>query len=118
MLSPMHITAHGVDVVISAHKHTYTRTCAVKDRRCVGDQSGKTPAAAPVYIVDGTAGAYTGSGNQGFSCVQPKPDPANGVMAQDCMWGWSTLQANRSSLVWRHWRWLHGDLSDSLTLTK
>ena len=73
------LIAHGVDVVLTAHLHTYKRTCAVKDRKCVA-----AGAAAPVYIVDGTAGAYTGGGNQGFSCVQPAPDPARESLAPVC----------------------------------
>ena len=109
-LEPLYLAA-GVDLVLAAHAHTYARTCAVRRGQC--EKTG------PVYIVDGTAGAYTGSGNQGISCEQPRQPFANPLhRAQDCMWGWSTLAVNATTLQWVHKRWDSGDVSDSITLTK
>lgn len=94
-------------------EHTYARLCPLKRGACTPDKKG------PVYIVDGTAGAYTGGGNQGHSCEQPKPPFADkAVLAKDCMWGWSTLSVNATTLEWVHKRWDTGDVSDSLTLSK
>ena len=94
-------------------EHSYVRTCALRRGACTPDGTG------PVYIVDGTAGAYTGGGNQGRSCTQPKPPFTDkAVLAKDCMWGWSTLSVNATTLEWVHKRWDTGDVSDSLKLSK
>jgi hypothetical protein len=75
--------------------------------------------AAPIYIVDGTAGAYTGAGDEGYSCNQPKgPFPGTTLLAEDCTWGWSTLEANQTDLEWRHYRWENGTLGDVVALRK
>ena len=70
-----------VDVVLAGHEHLYMRMCSIRGGRCADD--------APVYIIDGTGGAYTGipGSNEGFYCQQPQPpfaDPT--ILAQDCMW--------------------------------
>ena len=94
-------------------EHSYVRTCALRRGACTPDGTG------PVYIVDGTAGAYTGGGNQGHSCAQPKPPFTDkAVLAMDCMWGWSTLSVNATTLEWVHKRWDTGEVSDSLRLSK
>ena len=108
-LEPLYIR-HGVNVVLTAHKHTYSRTCAMQLGQCVNK-------GGVVYVVDGTAGAYTGEGSQGFTCKQPLPpftDP--GVRALDCMWGWSELEASATELRWTHRRWDSGNVSDSFQL--
>ena len=72
-----------VDVVLAAHEHLYMRMCAMRQGKCATNGT-----AAPVYIIDGSGGAYSGHAEtkQGFSCTQPQPpfaDPT--ILAQDCM---------------------------------
>ena len=113
-LEPLYIE-HKVDVVLSGHEHTYARMCALKHDKCVAGSG-----AAPIYIVDGTAGAYTGAGTQGVSCEQPKPPfPAgSNFEAKDCVWGWSTLEVDAKSFRWEHKRWSTGEVVDSVELAK
>ena len=78
---------HRVDLVLMAHDHLYARMCAKRDGVCASDGD------APVYIVDGTTGAYSpgrnNENNWGTSCKQPQPPFPNGsnYLAKDCMWG-------------------------------
>ena len=124
-LEPLYIE-HGVDLVLSGHAHTYARHCAMRHGVCQTDAGGLAPGLrrqhtrhtqnAPVYIVDGTAGAYTGGGNQGVSCTQPT-DNTPPTLARDCMWGWSRMAVNRTALHWEHLRWT-GNVSDEVVLRK
>eukprot|EP00929_Paragymnodinium_shiwhaense_P022736 TRINITY_DN14441_c0_g1_i3.p1 TRINITY_DN14441_c0_g1~~TRINITY_DN14441_c0_g1_i3.p1 ORF type:complete len:797 (-),score=149.12 TRINITY_DN14441_c0_g1_i3:502-2781(-) len=99
-LEPLYLK-HGVDVVLAAHVHTYSRTCPLKQGKCVLPDE-----AAPVYILDGLAGSYTldEQSKMGRECQQPtgfqKP-----VLAQDCTWGWGRITAQRQWLKWEHVRW-------------
>lgn len=54
--------AHGVDLVLTGHHHSYQRSCAVAFGRCIPPRPDGS-AAAPVYVVGGHAGA----GLSGFS---------------------------------------------------
>jgi len=115
-LEPLFIM-HNVDVVLTAHVHTYVRMCAMRLGKCVPSNES-----APVYIVDGSAGSYTAGGwpnitGEGRSCPLPTAFEAP-IVAGDCMWGWSRLVANRTSLLWEHLRWKDGTISDSITLQK
>lgn len=99
--------------MLTAHEHTYARMCRLKRGVCAA--AGED---APLYIVDGTAGAYTGSGAEGSDCTLPRPPFDAVTEAKDCMWGWSTVEANATSLTWQHKRWSTGETVDAVTLTK
>ena len=86
--------------------------CALKNGLC--DASG------PTYIVDGTAGAYTGNSytGEGYNCSLPSGPFDSPIVAEDCMWGWSRLEATSTTLTWQHLRWLTGEVGDEVTLVK
>ena len=109
---------HGkADLVVSGHVHSYLRVCAQKHGKCVNTTAGES---APAYVVDGTAGAFTGvsTNGEGYSCSLPQPPFSHpGIAARDCMWGWSRIRANRTHLRWQHRRWLTGDIVDELIIT-
>ena len=110
-LEPVFID-NSVDLVLTAHEHEYSRMCAMKGGVC--DETG------PTYVVDGTAGAYTNNADtgEGYNCTLPTGPFTEPVVAEDCMWGWSTLEATATELKWRHMRWLTGETGDEATLVK
>ena len=75
-LEPLHR-----ELVLAGHAHTYARHCAMRHGVCQTDTGGPAPGLrqqhtqhmqnAPVYIVDGTAGAYTGGSREGGGFVHP-----------------------------------------------
>lgn len=113
-----------VDLVISGHIHSYLRSCATWNGKCVDDRSNGSGDASEkgiVYVVDGTAGAYSGVAGtgEGYNCTLPQPPFAHaGVLAEDCMWGWSKIKADETQLLWQHKRWLTGDVGDEVTIQK
>eukprot|EP00929_Paragymnodinium_shiwhaense_P032449 TRINITY_DN17977_c0_g1_i1.p1 TRINITY_DN17977_c0_g1~~TRINITY_DN17977_c0_g1_i1.p1 ORF type:complete len:613 (+),score=81.11 TRINITY_DN17977_c0_g1_i1:109-1947(+) len=113
-LEPLYLQ-HKVDLVLTAHVHTYVRMCALKYGKCVKDDED-----APVYIIDGTAGAYTedAASGEGRNCTQPAGPFPEPILAEDCSWGWGRITADRSALKWEHLRWFDGKVTDDVTLRK
>ena len=68
-VQPAPLATTGVDLVLTAHDHTYVRHCALRKGKCVA--AGE---AAPIYIVDGCENPR----NTTFSSVQ------NSVVRNSC----------------------------------
>lgn len=99
--------ANAIDLVLTGHVHYYERTCAIRSGKCVAKGEN-----APVYIIDGSAGA---------EFISPDSSPSSPLTEyKDFLkWGYSRILVNSTVLTWNH---IHtskpGVPVDSVTLSK
>lgn len=106
LLSAMFHT-YGVDLVLQGHQHYYERLCAINAAGSCALEGDK----APVYIVDGSAGAEFGPTYTPFSPLT--------VYKDFDVWGYSRMVVNSSHLVWTHMETANPGLPvDTVTLVK
>ncbi len=92
------LLAHSVDVVITGHEHLYERSNAVRNGTVVGTASGPdntyVSPPAPIYMVQGTAGAFV-SGDW------ITPQPAWSAFRDGNTYGYGRVQITGAhSLLW------------------